>query len=312
MRSNKKKEVKEPENEKEVEKELTIENREIGEEEVQNKEKEEKKENVFERVKERLSMRSKKKKKEVKEPQNEKENEKEPKIEKEVKKEPKIEKEVNNELKIESAQIQENADISKQENSDPKDLKNKEKEENIFRRLIRRLSFRSKKKKDKVLATSTDEVDDKEASHTDEDIEKQNDTKSLSETSIANDMEISVWCGDDNEEKETSPSIPIINTSRPPLPTIRRPPCSATTAHSRPVSSLDAALKQFKLSTAASRENLRSSKVDISQVEEQVKAMVTSRPSTPTAGGWRSRAPAENSNLVDQWNKLSASMTDLR
>eukprot|EP00092_Neocalanus_flemingeri_P076532 GFUD01094947.1.p1 GENE.GFUD01094947.1~~GFUD01094947.1.p1 ORF type:complete len:274 (+),score=122.97 GFUD01094947.1:43-864(+) len=273
----------------------------MGVEEVENKEKEEKKDNAFERVKERLSMRSKKKKKGVEEPQNENENEKEPKIEQEVKKEPKIEKDVKKEPKIESAHIEENAENSKHENSDPK---NKEKEENIFRRLIRRLSFRSKKKKDKVLATSTDEVDDKE----DEDLEKQNDTKSMSETS--NEME--VWCGDDNEEKETSPSIPIINTSRPPLPTIRRPPCSATTAHSRPVSSLDAALKQFKLSTAASRENLRSSKVDISQVEEQVKAMVTSRPSTPTAGGWRSRAPAENSNLVDQWNKLSASMTDLR
>eukprot|EP00092_Neocalanus_flemingeri_P072385 GFUD01089121.1.p1 GENE.GFUD01089121.1~~GFUD01089121.1.p1 ORF type:complete len:292 (-),score=132.93 GFUD01089121.1:232-1107(-) len=291
MRSNKKKEVKEPENEKEVEKELTIENREIGEEEVQNKEKEEKKENVFERVKERLSMRSKKKKKEVKEPQNEREVEKEPTIEKD--------------------QIKENADDNIQETGE-KYPKDKNKEENIFQRLIRRFSFRSKKKKDKVVPTTSDEVDEKESSQADEDLEKQNDTKSLSETSIANDMEISALCGDDNKEKETSPSIPIISTSRPPLPTIRRPPCSATTTQSRPVSSLDAALKQFKLSTAASRENLRSSRQDISQVEEQVKTMVTSRPSTPTPAGWRSRAPAENSNLVDQWNKLSASMTDLR
>eukprot|EP00092_Neocalanus_flemingeri_P036842 GFUD01040103.1.p1 GENE.GFUD01040103.1~~GFUD01040103.1.p1 ORF type:complete len:268 (-),score=106.83 GFUD01040103.1:227-1030(-) len=259
----------------------------MGVEEVENKGKEEKKENVFERVKERLSMRSKKKKKEVKEPQHEKE----------------VEKETNNEKE----QINANSDDKKQATTG-KDQKDK----NIFQRLIRRLSFRSKKKKEKVVATSSDEVDDKEASHADEDLEKQNDTKSLSETSIANDMEISALCGDDNEEKETSPSIPIISTSRPPLPTIRRPPCSATTAQSRPVSSLDAALKQFKLSTAASRENLRSSRQDISQVEEQVKAMVTSRPSTPTAGGWRSRAPAENSNLVDQWSKLSASMTDLR
>eukprot|EP00092_Neocalanus_flemingeri_P000887 GFUD01000944.1.p1 GENE.GFUD01000944.1~~GFUD01000944.1.p1 ORF type:complete len:258 (+),score=113.22 GFUD01000944.1:205-978(+) len=257
----------------------------MGVEKVENKE--EKKENVFERVKERLSMRSKKKKKEVKEPHNEKEVEKETKNEKE--------------------QINENSEDKKQTTTE----KN-QKEKNIFQKLIRRLSLRSKKKKEKVVATSTDEVDDKEESHTDEDLEKQNDTKSLSETSIANNMEISVWCGDKNKEKETSPSIPIISTSRPPLPTIRRPPTSATTAHSRPVSSLDAALKQFKLSTAASRENLRSSRQDISKVEEQVKAMVTSRPSTPTPAGWRSRAPPENSNLVDQWNKLSASMTDLR
>merc|ERR1719186_874232 len=115
-----------------------------------------------------------------------------------------------------------------------------------------------------------------------------------------------------SDEEETSPSIPVISASRPPLPTMRRPPCSATTAQSRPVSQLDSALKQFKLSTAASRENLRSSRVDISQVEEQVKAMVTSRPSTPTPAGWRSRAPPENRNLTDQWAKLSSSMTDLR
>eukprot|EP00092_Neocalanus_flemingeri_P056076 GFUD01066405.1.p1 GENE.GFUD01066405.1~~GFUD01066405.1.p1 ORF type:complete len:270 (+),score=119.23 GFUD01066405.1:159-968(+) len=258
----------------------------MGVEEVENKEKEEKKENVFERVKERLSMRSKKKK-EVKEPHNEKELEKETENEKE--------------------QINENNNDKKQA-ATGKDPKDTNKEENIFQKLIRRLSFRSKKKKEKVVATSSDEVDDKEESHGDEDLEKKNDTKSLSETSIGNDM---VWCGDETKENETSPSIPI-STSRPPLPTIRRPPCSASTAQSRPVSSLDAALKQFKLSTAASRENLRSSRQDISQVEEQVKAMVTSRPSTPTPAGWRSRAPPENSNLVDQWNKLSASMTDLR
>ena len=36
------------------------------------------------------------------------------------------------------------------------------------------------------------------------------------------------------------------------------------------MSQLDAALKQFKLSTAASRENLRNSRQDLSQMEEQV------------------------------------------
>jgi len=261
----------------------------MGVEEVEKKE--EKKENVLERVKERLSMRSKKKKKEVNESPREKEVEKDPKV---------AEEEING-----------NTDDKKQEIVE-KDPEKKKKEENIFQRLIRRLSFRSKKKKEKSTTATSDEVNDKEAEDADEETDKQNDTKSLSETSIANDMEISALCGDESEEKETSPSIPVISASRPPLPTMRRPPCSATTAQSRPVSQLDSALKQFKLSTAASRENLRSSRVDISQVEEQVKAMVTSRPSTPTPAGWRSRAPPENSNLVDQWTKLSASMTDLR
>ena len=51
----------------------------------------------------------------------------------------------------------------------------------------------------------------------------------------------------------------------------RRLPSSATTTYTRPVSQLDEALKQFKLSTAASRENLRNSRQNLSQMEEQVK-----------------------------------------
>jgi len=179
-------------------------------------------------------------------------------------------------------------------------------EENIIQKLLKRLSLRSKKKK-KAEAPEKNtecEVEDKKEVDTNED-----DTKSLSSV----DEELSALCKDNTEDnQETSPSVPIVSSSRPPLPSMRRPPSSATTAQSRPVSQLDAALKQFRLSTAASRENLRSSKVDISQVEEQVKTMVTSRPSTPTPAGWRSRAPAENKNLTDQWAKLSSSMTDLR
>ena len=140
----------------------------------------------------------------------------------------------------------------------------------------------------------------------------QDDIKHCSSTSLDEDMEISALCKYGNEDPGTSPSNPVIRSSRPPLPSTRKPPSTATTTHTRPVSQLDTALKQFKLSTAASRENLRSSRMDISQVEDQVKTMVTSRPATPTTAGWRSRAPPENSNLADQWKKLSASMTDLR
>ena len=50
----------------------------------------------------------------------------------------------------------------------------------------------------------------------------------------------------------------------------RRLPSSATTAHTRPMSQLDDALKQFKMSTAASRENLRNSRQNLDQMEEQV------------------------------------------
>merc|ERR1719318_1128046 len=183
----------------------------------------------------------------------------------------------------------------------------KKKKENIFQRLLNRFSFRSKKKKEKIVKIDT-EV---EITEEDDKLELKNETMSLSESSNAEDMEIQALCGEDKEEKQPAPSNQM-RSSRPPLPTMRRPPSSATTARSRPVSELDATLRQFKLSTAASRENLMSSRVDISQVEEQVKAMVISRPSTPTPAGWRSRAPPENTNLADQWTKLSASLTDLR
>jgi len=263
-------------------------------EEFQNREledndiRDEKKENVFHRVKERLSMRSKKKIKEAEETAHEN----------------KIEKENI----IEKNQVIENSDDVKKE-KDAFNSTKKKKDGNIFQKLIRRLSFRTKKGKQKSEVNSNDEIGNNEKR---EDHVKENDNKSLSETSIADDIEISGFCEDDNQEKGTSPSIPVISSSRPPLPTMKRPPSSATTTQSRPVSQLDVALKQFKLSTAASRENLRSSRVDISQVEEHVKTMLTSRPSTPTPAGWRSRAPPENSNMIDQWKKLSASMTDLR
>jgi len=264
------------------------------EESLEDKNNPKKEANVFVRVKERLSKRSKKMK-EDKNNQNEKElNEK-------TRKENEIKKETKPDSEVESGET----DVCKVE----KDETKKEVEEkNIFQKLLRRLSFRSKKKK-KVLGPekgADKECDNEEKKEVDT---NEDDTKSLSSV----DEELSALCKDNTEETQgTSPSVPIVNSSRPPLPSIRRPPSSATTAQSRPVSQLDAALKQFRLSTAASRENLRSSKVDISQVEEQVKTMVTSRPSTPTPAGWRSRAPAENKNLTDQWAKLSSSMTDLR
>ena len=219
------------------------------------------------------------------------------------------EKEVEKQYEIENKPNSDSTDVDKKENCETLQPE-KKKSENIFQRLLNRLSFRSKKKKEKIVPkiyTEADITKEDNEMHP----ELKNETKSLSESSIAEDMEIQALCGEDKEEKQPAPSIKM-SSSRPPLPTMRRPPSSATTAQARPVSQLDAALKQFKLSTAASRENLRSSRVDISQVEEQVKAMVTSRPSTPTPAGWRSRAPPENTNLADQWTKLSASLTDLR
>merc|ERR1712142_18367 len=197
------------------------------------------------------------------------------------------------------------------DSGDVKILENKEKEKNIFQKLLKRFSFR-KKKKDKVTTKAKDN------DYNNEEIEQEvsmnkDDTKSLSSV----DEELSALCNENTEEpQETTPSVPAISSSMPPLPTTRRPPSSATTAQSRPVSQLDAALKQFRLSTAASRENLRSSRVDLEKMEDTVRSIVGSRPSsragTPTPDSWRSRAPPENRQLSEQWAKLSASLTDLR
>ena len=189
----------------------------------------------------------------------------------------------------------------------------KTKDANVFQRLYKRLSFRSKKKTVQSPKSKVTESDDnKDEADTDIEQKLQEDIASSCKTSIGEDTEISGLCVDGNEGKETSPAIPIMPISRPPLPSIRRPPSSATTAQARPVSQLDSALRQFKQDTAASRENLRSSRVDISMLEEKVRTMVTSRPSTPTPAGWRSRAPPANTKQDDQWRQLSASLTDLR
>jgi hypothetical protein len=251
--------------------------------------------NVFGRVKERLSMRSTKKKKKGKCPEAKANTVKENDI---------------SEQKIDEHSNKKKSDITNAKSLEKEETKTGEKKKkgNILERLFKIFSFGSQKRQE-ISATTTDIEQDKttEEKESNKDMKLQDDIKHCSITSLE-DLEISALCGDGDEDLGTSPSTPVISSSRPPLPSTRKPPSSATTAHTRPVSQLDAALQQFKLSTAASRENLRGSRVDISKV----KTLVTSRPSTPTTARWRSRAPPENTNLTDQWKKLSASMTDLR
>jgi hypothetical protein len=286
----------------ETDRDLMVESKEVkkdGKEKKKDKKKEEERnDNLFARVKERLSMKSKKKNIEVKctEANNMKENEV-------------LTKKIDDQSDKQHSDIINAKTLEKEETI----MVEKKKKENILERLLKRFAFGSKKQKENSAATRDTEVENtKEEIESNKDMKLQDDIKHCSTTSLDEDLEISALCRDGNDEPETSPSTPVMSSSRPPLPSTRKPPSSASTAHTKPVSQLDAALKQFKLSTAASRENLRSSRVDISQVEHQVKTMVTSRPATPTKAGWRSRPPPENTNLADQWKKLSASMTDLR
>lgn len=174
-------------------------------------------------------------------------------------------------------------EISDENNSTGKD---KEKTESFLRRLLN--LFRSRKKSKSPGAA--DEEDTKS--------EDKADSSELSDE----DKEILAICGDDKVESEPSPTIPSITTTKPPLPVSRRVPASATTAHTRPMSQLDDALKQFKLSTAASRENLRNSRQDLNQMEEHVKVMIRSRPATPLLSLRASQ---------DQGIKISSSLTNL-
>lgn len=240
----------------------------IAEPELSDDGKKEKKISTLERVKMRLSTRKKSSKK----------------SESEVKTE--------EEIVISSKVETENSDDEKKE---AEEKTKEEKSKNLLQRILR--FFRSKKNRDNV------DKQDKEAEKIDPDHdEDKNDGNSDDDE----DNEIIAICGkSDDEEKEAEKSvvIPIITTNKPPLPGPgRRLPSSATTSHTRPMSQLDEALKQFKLSTAASRENLRNSRQNLSQMEEQVKVQLRSRPATPVIG-LRAHQPD---------NKLSSSLSDLR
>merc|ERR1711936_977991 len=83
------------------------------------------------------------------------------------------------------------------------------------------------------------------------------------------------------EEYKNSHTAMITRPPPVPVPAPRKPPFSATAFQSRTLSELDAALKEFKLSTAASRKSLKQSQIDLSEIEESVEIMIRSRPCTP-------------------------------
>ena len=162
-----------------------------------------------------------------------------------------------------------------------KDLDKKEKENgNFFQRLFKLFICGGGSKKDKDKANG---IDCRQKAEGQETVE-----------------------GKDVEEKDqevisilNQPKVPA--AERPPLPPQinRRTPCSASISNARPISQLDEALKQFKLSTAASRENLKHSRLDISHMEDTVRNMVASRPGTP-------------STTLRYSAKLSSSLGELR
>jgi len=170
-------------------------------------------------------------------------------------------------------------------------------EESLLRRIIRRLSMKKKKKGNKSAA-----------------VEKEIEDDSRAELEVVEEVKIEVT----SERPPTPPTAPL---GRPPLPRGISTPVSATTYHSRPVSDLDSALKAFKASTMASRENLRAlgSTRDLSLAERVANRPPLARPAEqrnrvrrqPSLRVARPQSAAEGEVEKDV-KQLSSSMSCLR
>ena len=177
----------------------------------------------------------------------------------------------------------------------------------LFQRTIDRLSFKSRKKKDKD-KTFTVEV-------------------------VRQDVEAEIKKLD--ESPKLSPrylSTPALVQTPPAAPAVPAVPTSAKYFQSRPLNQLDQALKNFKLDTAKSRENLSLSRPDLSlalssfsskpptprielkSTENKLKSLKSSSLTSPppsASSRWRQVAPSANKYVESEWAKLSASMMNL-
>ena len=204
-------------------------------------------------------------------------------------------------------------------------FKKKEKT-SLFQRTIDRLSFKSRKKREKdktftVEVSKTDPITAKSAKN-----EIEHEIKKLEES-----------------PKILSRQVPLVTPAQCPTPsslsnTVPAPimtstPTSAKYLQSRPINQLDQALKNFKRETAKSRENLSLSRPDLT---EAISSVFTSKPNTPrvelrkcerslrpasasqgsappraASSRWRQAAPPSSSYVDSEWAKLSASMVSL-
>ena len=185
-------------------------------------------------------------------------------------------------------------------------FKKKEKA-SLFQRTIDRLSFKSRKKKDKD-KTFTVEVIPQGA---EAEIKELEESPKLS-------------------PRYMSTPVPV-QTPPAPAPAAPAVPTSAKYFQSRPLNQLDQALKNFKLETAKSRENLSLSRPDLSLAlssfsskpstprqevkwsETKLKSLRPSLTSPPPSASsrWRQVAPSANKYVESEWAKLSASMMSL-
>jgi len=165
----------------------------------------------------------------------------------------------------------------------------------LIRSALERLSLRSKRKKDK-----NDKVKDV-IKMPKKDEEKPKDY-------IHNESPKD--CPQENKEEEDIASVKTKEATT--TSTIgRTAPTSSTYVQSRPITHLEAALKDFQMSTAKSRESLsipiseKSSLLLRKTEPRQCKEVIT------TTKCWRQKPPPVNNYLENTWRTLSSSMMDI-
>ena len=203
-------------------------------------------------------------------------------------------------------------------------FKKKEKT-SLFQRTIDRLSFKSRKKreKDKTFTVEVSKTDPITANSAKNEIE--HEIQKLEESPKILSRQLAPV----THAKSPTPSL---LSSPVPAPIMTSTPTSAKYLQSRPINQLDQALKSFKRETAKSRENLSLSRPDLTEAI----SVFTSKPNTPrvelrkfdrslrpasasqssappraASSRWRQAAPPTSSYVDTEWAKLSASMVSL-
>ena len=162
-------------------------------------------------------------------------------------------------------------------------------QKSVFHRAMGRLSFRTRKNK--------------------QTIDKKTKTKQNIQKNISNDQKnphttVEVAAKENNEEK-VDLLMKDYKESELPIQS------SSTYIQSRPITHLEAALKDFQMSTAKSRESLsipiseKSSLLLRKTEPRQCKEVIT------TTKCWRQKPPPVNNYLENTWKTLSSSMMDI-
>ena len=209
-------------------------------------------------------------------------------------------------------------------------FKKKEKT-SLFQRTIDRISFKSRRKKDKDKTSAADVHKSSETSEPRSFVtsssrqleeELQHEIQTLEESPKLSARHLASIS---STPARSPPSSLVLGAARPPAT-----PTSARYTQSRPITQLDQALRSFTRDTAASRENLSQSRPDLAAAISVFTASA-SKPSTPlqprvelrrlrppssapppaTSSRWRQVAPARSSALDSEWARLSASMANL-